>query len=170
MNELLSLLQSKNLMNVIDTCVFDIDGTLCEDVKFNLLSPDERTYVKYFDDMAVIVNEIKDAGIQIEYLTGRKIEFLDMTTEQLIINGFPTATLMMYDGQDDDPDFVESVQKWKLSRIKTLLSSKKGIVVVDNDIDFIQRMKIFKKSGNILIFIGFARSLGIGIIIPRRCM
>ena len=64
MNELLSLLQSKNLMNVIDTCVFDIDGTLCEDVKFNLLSPDERTYVKYFDDMAVIVNEIKDKKIR----------------------------------------------------------------------------------------------------------
>ncbi len=151
------------IANLSNLMIFDIDGTLSDDIKFNLVSDEERENVSYDKLFARRLSDIGQITCM-KYLSGRMKKYQELTDGQLRKNRFPRGELILYDGDENDPNFVESMNKWKLEALETLLDHHKRVAYVDNDLDFLHKIEKFIKTQSVLYNIGFKRQLAIIIL------
>lgn len=137
--------------------VFDIDGTLCNEKLFNLVDERSKRSVLYFPEMAAVAKKLFDRGITIVYLSARMNTYRSLTETQLIDNGFPLTTLILYDGDPNDVNFPVTTTIWKNDIIRRLFNDNENMLIVDDSKHFLDNLEMFIYPRDIFHIISIGR-------------
>ena len=123
--------------------IFDIDGTLCDEKLFNLVDDRSKQCASYFPEMAEVAMYLAIRGIHIVYLSARLEKYRSLTEYQLYSNHFPVTNIILYEGDENDTDYVATTTTWKNNIVLELFNEYSNMLIVDDNRGFLGNLETF---------------------------
>lgn len=123
--------------------IFDIDGTICDEKVFNLVDEASKRRVHYYPAMAKATMLLMTKGVKIVYLSARMEKYRGLTVSRLHDEQFATGDIILYDGDENDTNFIETTNKWKIDHVRLIQKEHSKLLIMDDNRKFLDTLEMF---------------------------
>ena len=137
--------------------IFDIDGTICDEKVFNLVDEASKCRVHYYPVMAEATRLLLTKGVRIVYLSARMTKYRELTTKQLRENDFAVGDMILYDGDENDTNFIETTNAWKIDHVRRFQKEYSTVLLVDDNRKFLDSLEMFMYHHDVFQIVNLGR-------------